>query len=156
MKALARAGVFGFESDSERTLEYIPMSMRLKLDLCGLKLSLDQWSDLPLAVREAVVAARCESELEVRRLRRDLQSVVKACGLGRLETIRCDRDAWGTQAGIPPSVVVATEELGVDIGATAWRRLNDLQRFTLIKLARPGHARNLPAALAEFGLPRRR
>jgi len=37
--------------------------------------------------------------------------------------------------------------------ANRWRQLSELQRFALVKLSHPGHEhRNLPLALAEFGL----
>jgi len=38
-------------------------------------------------------------------------------------------------------------------GDTTWQQLTSLQRFTLVKLTRPGHKNaNLLAALQEFGL----
>lgn len=43
----------------------------------------------------------------------------------------------------------------MDLGlrAEGWAELNELQRFALVKLSHPGHEhRNLPRALAEFGL----
>ena len=44
-------------------------------------------------------------------------------------------------------------DLGVVLSDAAWGGLNELQRFALVKLAQSGHEhRNLPLALAEFGL----
>jgi len=41
----------------------------------------------------------------------------------------------------------------VDVRVEDWARLDELQRFALVKLSHPGHEhRNLPRALQEFGL----
>jgi hypothetical protein len=153
MNAWADSAVFEFESDSERTLDYIPMCVRMKLDLCGLKLSLAQWTGLPLAVRQIVLEARCQVDPEILRVRRYLELVVDAFGLGMLASAPCDPQAWRGSGRAPASVVAAMDALGCPrLGAAAWAALNDLQRFALIKLARPGHTRHLPAALEEFGL----
>ena len=157
MDPWASSDVFAFESVSERTLEYIPMSVRMKLDLCGLKLSLAQWSGLPLAVRQIVLEVGCEADLEIQRLRRYLEFIIEAFGLGPLASIRCDRETWSARSRVPSSVVAAMDALDLArIGAATWAGLSDLQRFTLIKLTRRGHTRNLPAALEEFGLQKRR
>jgi hypothetical protein len=38
------------------------------------------------------------------------------------------------------------------LGTETWREMSDDKRFALLKLTRQGHARNLEAALREFGL----
>jgi len=44
-------------------------------------------------------------------------------------------------------------QLGLELRSDGWMALNELQRFALVKLSHPGHEhRNLPQALAEFGL----
>jgi hypothetical protein len=156
MNASAGSAVFDFESDSERTLDYIPMCVRMKLDLCGVKMSLAQWIGLPLAVRQIILEARCQVDPEIRRVRHYLEFIVDAFGLGPLAPVRCDPQAWRGCGRAPSSVVAAMAALGYpSIGAAAWDALNDLQRFALIKLARPGHTRHLADALEEFGLATR-
>jgi hypothetical protein len=80
--------VFGFESVAERTLEYIPMSVRMKLDLCGLKPSLGQWSGLRMAVRQILLEEPCGTVVEIRRVREYLQLIVEAHGLGDIPPCR--------------------------------------------------------------------
>ena len=146
-------GVFGFETFMERTLEYMPMSVRMKLDLCGCKLSLLQWCGLPLAVRQCVLEMDCGGREEILRLRRYLQSSVDALELGPLALLQCDPGSWGAQSRMPPELVSAIGELGLPRpGRAAWSALSDLQRFALTKLAQAGRARKLRAALEEFGL----
>jgi len=56
--------LFAFESDFAGTLRCIPMIVRLKLDLCGVKLSLRQWSRFTRDDRAALVEDPCETAAE--------------------------------------------------------------------------------------------
>jgi hypothetical protein len=153
METLAGSQIFGFESQAERTLDCIPMRVRMKLDLCGLKLSLEQWCGLPIGVRRVLLDARCDTTIEIARVRDYLVRVVEANGLDELPVVQVDRTAWSAESELPASLEFAMAALDLEkIGARTWRGLDDLQRFTLLKLSRPGHTRNLPAALDEFGL----
>jgi hypothetical protein len=139
----------------ERTLEYMPMSVRLKLDLCGFKLSLVQWCGLPLTVRQTVLEMRCEVPHEILRMRRYLESTLDAFQLGPLAPLQCDREAWNANSRVPAALVSAMNALGLPrAGRAAWSGLSNLQRFALIELSREGRARKLEAALEEFGLRR--
>jgi hypothetical protein len=153
MDTLAGSAILGFESEAERTLDCIPMRVRMKLDLCGLKLSLAQWCGLPIAVRRILLEEPCDTARDVRRAREYLVRAVEAHGLDALPVVHVDRAAWSAGSDVPSCVVsaMAASNLG-HMGAPTWRRLDDLQRFALMKLSRPGHTRNLPAALEEFGL----
>jgi hypothetical protein len=149
-------GVFGFETYMERTLEYMPMSVRLKLDLCGLKPSLVQWCGLPLTVRQTVLETHCEVPHEILRMRRYLESTFDAFQLGPLAPLQCSAEAWNANSRVPAALVLATTALGLPRPArAAWAGLSNLQRFALIKLSHEGRARKLESALEEFGLHRR-
>ena len=56
--------LFAFESDFVASLRCIPMAVRLKLDLCGIKLTLRQWSRFTRSDREALIAMPCRSRAE--------------------------------------------------------------------------------------------
>jgi hypothetical protein len=54
---------------------------------------------------------------------------------------------------VPDSLQKKAEEIGTSITAEQWKNLTPLQRFSLIKLSRPGHENeNFPKAIAEFNL----
>jgi hypothetical protein len=54
---------------------------------------------------------------------------------------------------IPDVLLESCQQLGVTLRADRWSRLDELERFALVKLCHPGHEhRNLPRALEEFGL----
>jgi hypothetical protein len=147
------ARVFGFETYMERTLEYMPMSVRMKLDLCGFRLSLTQWCGLPLPVRRTVLDMDCEAPEERLRLRRYLESTAGALGLGELTPLQCDPQAWSANSRVPAELVSAMNALGLPRpGREAWAGLSNLQRFALTRLTGAGRERKLRAALQEFGL----
>jgi hypothetical protein len=153
MDQCADPGLLGFEAGMSSTLTGIPISVRMKLDLCGLKVSLAQWRGLPLAARQVALEVRCDTVVEIQRARRYFRFIIGAFGLGPLASVRVDAFVWSAQGRLPAIVVSAMEALGLPrIGATTWAGLSDLQRFTLIKLTRQGHIRNLQAAIEEFGL----
>jgi len=143
---------FDFETDLERTLVYIPLSVRRKLDLCGLKVSLDQWQALPAEAKSQVLTAPCDSAEEIERLRDELRRLVRLHrGEAVTETSRADFE-WRSPE-VPEQVQRALQELGLTpLQSSAWSAMTELQRYALVKVSRPGHTRNLPHALQEFGL----
>jgi hypothetical protein len=90
------------------------MAVRRKLDLAGVKLKLQHWSELD--------TAECATLL-----------------------------AWPDDPGAIERL--REHPLELPLRREGWAELNELQRFALVKLSHPGHEhRNLPRALAEFGL----
>ena len=73
----AGSGIFGFESDLERSRACIPMAVRFKLDQCAMKLSLAQRRQLLVADRRDLLEMRCETDLEVADFRRAIEKLVK-------------------------------------------------------------------------------
>jgi hypothetical protein len=144
---------FGFEADFVGDLRCIPMAVRRKLDLAGVKLKLSHWNALSDAERQALLAWPDDTgglaELEHWLHARTAEMVPG--GAGRLEPAR---EAPWQQDSAPPDVLLAScRQLGLSLPANAWGDLDELQRFALVKLSHPGHEhRNLPRALVEFGL----
>lgn len=56
--------LFAFESDFVATLGCVPMAVRFKLDRCGVKLTLREWSRLTTDHRQELLLAACHSENE--------------------------------------------------------------------------------------------
>jgi hypothetical protein len=65
---------FEFEADFVDSLRCIPMQVRCKLDTCGIKLKLSDWSHLTQADREALVELPCSTETEIQAYRKYLQN----------------------------------------------------------------------------------
>ena len=150
--AIAHA-CFGFEAEFTAELRCIPMAVRRKLDLAGVKLKLVHWNGLTVAERQRLLAwpdgTAAVAELRLWLLERTAQ---QAAGVAPTLPIAC-QESWQQHQQTPPAVHQACSDQGVLLGDAAWASLNELQRFALVKLSQSGHEhRNLPLALAEFGV----
>jgi hypothetical protein len=144
---------FRFEADFVSDLRCIPMAVRRKLDLAGVKLKLSHWHHLADEERQRLLAwpddATAVANLEGW-LRQRTAAMAEGAA-GRLEP--ADGTPWQQDETLPEVLLASCRELGVRLPPEAWRNLDELQRFALVKLSHPGHEhRNLPRALVEFGL----
>ncbi len=144
---------FGFEADFVDNLRCIPMAVRRKLDLAGVKLKLSHWNALSDAERQELLAWPDDAGglAELEHWLHQRTATMTSGAAGRLEPAR---SAPWQQADAAPEVLLAScRQLGLTLPADAWGDLTELQRFALVKLSHPGHEhRNLPRALVEFGL----
>jgi hypothetical protein len=144
---------FAFEADFVNDLRCLPMAVRRKLDLAGVKLKLDQWHGLEPAEREELLGWP-DDGVAIAELRRWLVERSAALPGGPARTMEPATAAAWQQADQPPTELLAScTQLGLTLPPQGWAELEELQRFALVKLSHPGHEhRNLPRALQEFGL----
>jgi hypothetical protein len=143
---------FRFEEDFvEEGVRCIPMIVRFKLDLCGIKLKLAEWSRMNELERHFLAELACDSAEEILVYRNWLQmTVYKRTGAPATDLQVEKVPAWKLVV-IPAIVKEKLEELQLSLNNNQWQSLTDLQRFALLKLSRPGHEnRNFPFALQEF------
>ncbi|MGH8503163.1 MAG: nitrate reductase associated protein [Gammaproteobacteria bacterium] len=153
--AVDQSYFFGFETDKERRLVLIPMSIRLKLDTVELKISLKQWQQLPGPIRRTGLEMPCDLQSQVDAYRAYLTRTAACYMREAIEPVSPAEPVWRDDAVIPAAISEAALAHGLTpITPEQWRQLTTLQRYALIKLSRKGHTRNLPAAWAEFGLER--
>jgi hypothetical protein len=144
---------FAFEADFVADLRCLPMAVRRKLDLAGVKLRLSHWHALTAAERAELLAwpddpaAIHDLQLWLQRRTAELadgpaRGIDPAAGLD-----------WQQRDTVPERLRAACAQLGAAVEPRQWQALDELQRFALVKLSHPGHEhRNLPRALKEFGL----
>lgn len=147
--------LFAFESDFSGSLRCIPMIVRLKLDLCGVKLSLRQWSRFTRDDRAALVEDPCETAAEAAAYGLALSGLIADRAGETAVSLPIDpAPAWADTSRVPERVAAYVEGLGLAaLTLGQWGRLSVLQRFALFKLTRPGHDNdNLVPAMREFGL----
>ena len=147
--------LFRFEADFAADLRCLPMAVRRKLDLAGVKLKLPQWHGLTPGERQRLLewgdGAAAIQALRAWLLERS--ATLPGGTAGSLEP--ATQAAWQQGEGWPAVVRRSCEQLHLPVWEEDWRELDELQRFALVKLSHPGHEhRNLPRALAEFGLLR--
>jgi len=144
---------FGFEADFTGDLRCIPMAVRRKLDLAGVKLKLQHWSALAESERARLLAWP-DDAAAIEALREHLLRRTASLSAGQAKELpRPVDEPWQQSHQLPEVLAASCTELGLRIHAEGWAQLDALQRFALVKLSHPGHEhRNLPRALAEFGL----
>ena len=147
--------LFAFEQDFVSTLRCVPMAVRLKLDVCGIKLSLRQWSRFTQADRRDLLAHPCERDAEIAAYRRALVALV-ALRAREVAKPLADPPCWQWEwpHGTPTVVADFARSRGLAPPSDRqWAGLSRLQRFALIKLTRDNHDHdNFAPAMAEFGL----
>ncbi|ABD01042.1 hypothetical protein ACVW0Q_001196 [Thermostichus sp. MS-CIW-21] len=146
--------LFQFEQDFADSLRCIPMTLRLKLDLCGIKLKLHQWAKFSLEERRKCVDWPSESPQDLEELRNHLRHLVRSICHEEAQEIPIDpQPEWQNPNQIPMAVQQKAQDLGIRLALDFWRNLHDIQRFALLKLSRSHHEnKNFLPALREFGL----
>lgn len=144
---------FGFEADFTGDLRCIPMAVRRKLDLAGVKLKLQHWSELGETERGELLAW-ADDAAAIEALHEHLLARTTKLSAGQAKELpRSSGEPWQQGAAIPTVLEASCAQLGLSLRAGGWSSLDELQRFALVKLSHPGHEhRNLGRALAEFGL----
>jgi hypothetical protein len=145
---------FDFEEDFiENNIRCIPMIVRFKMDLAGIKIRLDEWSRLDVQERIELAIKPCETQADVSLYATYTRLKIRQ-RTGRTATpLAIDNSpAWNNTDAVPELLKEKLAELAVYASLHQWRMLTPLQRFALLKLCRPGHEnRNFPKALKEFG-----
>lgn len=145
---------FEFEADFVESLRCIPMQVRFKLDTCGVKLKLHQWSLFNADDRVQLVDRACVNGAEIQAYRSFLEALILARSGEVASELAIDPEPpWLNDLVIPDSVMEKAESVGVVLLSSQWARLDPLRRFALIKLSRSNHENaNFRPALEEFGL----
>jgi hypothetical protein len=143
---------FQFEADFVDSLRCIPMTVRYKLDTCGVKLKLPHWYGFNLEERQVLVELPCTSEVEVQEYRSHLRHLVETY-TGELpgDVIVSEFPEWQNKDIIPDSVATQSQVVGIEITSEQWSNFTPIQRFVLIKLSRSHHEnKNFLPAVQEF------
>jgi hypothetical protein len=145
---------FQFESDFIASLRCIPMQVRMKLDTCGVKLKLADWSSFSLEERHQLIILPCTTKAESQAYRQFIQQlVIEKTGSPARDLDISPNPEWLDEMRIPDCVLEKLAELNLKIDLQQWASLTPAQRFASIKLSRPSHENsNFLPALKEFKL----
>jgi hypothetical protein len=143
---------FAFEAEIYQSLNCLPMAARRKLDRLGLKISLEQWQRLSRGERLMICHAPASMPDECEALRLFIDEVaMERSGYSARPLSDDSRRQAEPPAEPPASLVANANAAGVALTTREWTRLDDDERYALIKLgatAQPSH--NFKAALAEL------
>jgi hypothetical protein len=145
---------FTFEGDIHDSLDCVPLSVRRKLDLAALKISLDGWQQLLRAERLSLCHLPVDSEQELTVYREVLVEFCTRASvpLKRLEDGNASSRAWNTP-NVPQAVGARVAELGGSLTDPAWCSLDEESRYALLKLADPKrNPLKIHALLVELGI----
>ncbi len=144
---------FQFEADFVDNLRCIPMQVRFKLDTCGIKLKLADWTHFSEAERQEIALQPCTTTSELQTYRQTLQSLVQKYTGSQAQDLPVEAPEWLDDTNIPINLQEKAQEVGATLTVQQWQALTPLQRFALIKLSRPSHEnKNFLPALQEFNL----
>lgn len=146
---------YRFEDDFiEKNMRCIPMIVRLKMDEAGIKLRLDEWSRFTVEERIELAKKRCGSKQEAAEYQDYASQLILTRTSRQATPLQVNpMPAWKNTGEIPADLSARLAEGGWRLSISQWQALTPLQRFSLIKLCRPGHEnRNFPKAIMEFGL----
>ena len=146
---------FEFEQDfMENNMRCIPMLVRFKLDTVGIKLKIREWSRFSLDERIELALKSCTTPEEIKKYRNELRDLIKKYTAAEATVLNIDfNPGWKSVELIPEALQMKAAEFGWKIKLPKWKSLNNLQRFALLKLCRPGHENvNFPKAYREFGM----
>lgn len=156
MKPQVSVEYFRFEQDfMEDNIRCIPMIVRFKLDACGIKLKLKEWSKMTVEEREQLAVLPIDSEMALAIYRTYVKEIIHKHTGEDATPLRVDsfNNRWQLLHHLPEELTEKLEATNMSISLEQWRNLSSLQRFALIKLTRPGHEnKNFPRAMREFGL----
>lgn len=143
--------LFGFEESLAKSLGCIPMAVRRKLDVVGIKLSLPQWTAFPVDTRRSLLETPLGTDPSGWERLLVAALAAHAEGARRLEVESFPE--WADTRKVPVQVIEQSKALGLELPLAKWAALGELSRFALCKLSRSGHEnKNFPAAAKEFGL----
>lgn len=155
-KSLSGIEYFEFEEDFiEHNMRCIPMIVRLKLDLSGIKLKLSEWCRFSTKERIALATLATDNDQQVRRYASLLITMIHRYTGKAATMLPIDNTPdWNNMQTIPQIFLDQLQAWQIQkITLKQWQMFSTLQRFALLKLCRPGHENeNFPKAAAEFGL----
>jgi hypothetical protein len=145
---------FAFEGDVHASLDCVPLTVRRKLDLAAIKLSLEGWQRLGREERLCLCHLPVDSPDEVAVYREVLLAFCQRREVTAkpLQDPVAEGRLWNA-ATVPPAVRERAEALRSSLDDEKWRALDEECRYALLKLADPKRQpEKLEAALVELGL----
>ena len=126
---------FRYEKDLFPDLDRLPLHVRMKLDLTGIKLSLKQWLAFHIEERTAICHLPVDREDEKRAFKDYLSFLSRQyCGAPAQELPPME-PLWDISHQIPPPVLERSGDTGDAVTLEEWSGWASHQRYALYKTA---------------------
>lgn len=143
--------VLELEREADPQGEWISYGVRMMLDLAGIKISLDDWGQLPSTTRDELTGLQAETDDEIRFFLERIESALSQAGLARQplsEAKRAASSVW--RDGAQPDR--ATAQLLADLGVhQLWGQLDRFGRYLACTFAGKQDLERARSALSELG-----
>ena len=117
---------FNFEDDFIKDLRCIPLCVRRKLDLIGIKLKLTHWQEFNLTEKTKIVNWP-DTKKELFELKIFLKKITINSKYGEAKEIEISSNQpWQDKNKVPEQVLKSALERGINISIEKWRNLNEL------------------------------
>jgi hypothetical protein len=124
------------ESDIYPSLSRIPLDVRMKLDMTGIKISLKDWLSFSLEERTVLCHLPVESDEERECFFSYLDFLARRyCDAAVATTAALSSSLWGNSDGVPEPVSGKYRPEIAPVSADEWRQWNFCQRYALYKTA---------------------
>lgn len=144
--------IFGFEDESTRALDYMPLDVRRALDIAGVRLPLRAWQAADVTARQALVSLDVDSDAAVEAFRRAALSMADRAGVTAPTSVPLSAAArvWNSrEAGA--GVAARARSLGRTWDDARWATLDESARYALYRLSKPEKSeQKFLAALGEL------
>ena len=150
-------GIEYFQFEEEfmwNNMRCIPMIIRFKMDIAGIKLKLSEWKKFSPEERIELALMSCGFNEGTKEYAGYLAGLIKKYTRRDPTNMEVNKTpAWKELHSIPGTIIEKLKEFDWNLSIAQWGYLTDLQRFALLKLCRPGHGnKNFPKAMKEFNL----
>lgn len=127
---------YRFEAEFYPTQSRIPLHVRMKLDVTGLKISLKTWLLFSLEEREALCHLPVETEEERKAFSSYLDSLCRRYLGEKVSTVPpITEPPWEDLGRVPETVAARSRETTREITLEEWQKYNLCQRYALFKLS---------------------
>lgn len=126
---------YDYEAEFYPNLSRLPLDLRRKLDVTGIKISLKDWLAISLEERNVFCHLPCENAEELQVFATYLDFLIgKYLGKASEKTEPMDSTLWG-EAAVPDAVAQQCSSLGLAVTLAEWRNWPSHHRYALYKTA---------------------
>lgn len=128
--------LFLFESHYSMDLQFIPLIIRYRLDLNGLKVGLEAWQKIPTEDRFKLVGIALDSNLDCKNFPELLSLLTKQWFGQNPQAIEPVLPSlWSDNKEIASCILNRCSSISQPKLALKWKKLSELQRYVLFKLS---------------------
>ena len=127
---------FGYESEFYPTLSRVPLYVRMKLDLTGVKISLKDWLSFSFEERTVLCHLPIDTNEEKETVVRYLDFLSRKYRAAPVATTPpMTSSLWDDPNRIPAPIANKSTEQGQPVTGEEWSRWKSYQRYALYKMA---------------------